>query len=158
MQCTFPLSPWDLGFDPYWDAVYDPLWDALQETGIPISQHVAMNSYLARAAGRPHADSRGHAVAPATIFMAESLASWIVAGMLERFPGLQVVLVEAGLGWLPYFLERLDRVQRSPRVATVRGQGDQGEAELLLAPPGAGDLRGGRSRRRATATGSASRT
>ena len=43
-----PLSPWDMGLDPYWDEIYDPLWDTLQETGIPISQHVGMNSYLAQ--------------------------------------------------------------------------------------------------------------
>ena len=25
-----PLSPWDMGLDPYWDEVYDPLWDVLR--------------------------------------------------------------------------------------------------------------------------------
>jgi uncharacterized protein len=29
-------------------------------------------------------------------------------GVLERFPRLRIALLEAGAGWLPYFLERLD--------------------------------------------------
>ncbi len=42
------------------------------------------------------------------IFMAECLSGWTVSGVLERFPELQIVLVEAGIGWIPYMLERLD--------------------------------------------------
>jgi uncharacterized protein len=42
------------------------------------------------------------------IFMSECVADWTVSGVLDRWPGLRVVLVEAGIGWIPYFLERLD--------------------------------------------------
>ena len=44
------------------------------------------------------------------IFMAEAIARWIVPGVFDRHPRLKVVLVEAGLGWLPYYLTRLDKM------------------------------------------------
>ena len=32
----------------------------------------------------------------------------VVGGILERFPGLKVAFLEAGVGWVPYWMERLD--------------------------------------------------
>ena len=103
-----PLYPTDLGFPGYWDHCYDPLWGALSELGLPISQHVASNANIARIRAEDPTPMRGVMHALPNIFMAESLGFWLVTGVLERFPGLRIVLVEAGLGWLPYFLERLD--------------------------------------------------
>jgi predicted TIM-barrel fold metal-dependent hydrolase len=105
-----PLYPMDLGFPGYWDKVYDPLWSVLSEVGMPVSQHVASNSYLATLRAADPTPMRGVMHALPNILMAESIGWWIVAGILERFPKLKVVMVEAGLGWLPYWLARLDRM------------------------------------------------
>jgi uncharacterized protein len=43
------------------------------------------------------------------ISMSESIAFWILTGTLERFPKLKVLLIEPGLGWLPYYLGLLDK-------------------------------------------------
>ena len=40
--------------------------------------------------------------------MARHIAAVLYSGALERHPGLRVVIAEAGLGWLPYLLERMD--------------------------------------------------
>ena len=32
----------------------------------------------------------------------------VFSGALERHPGLTLVLAESGIGWLPYFLSRMD--------------------------------------------------
>jgi predicted TIM-barrel fold metal-dependent hydrolase len=39
---------------------------------------------------------------------AEFLASIVFSGALDRFPGFKFVLGEAGVGWLPYILDRMD--------------------------------------------------
>ena len=36
------------------------------------------------------------------------LATFIFSGILERHPGLQIVMAESGVSWLPFFLARAD--------------------------------------------------
>lgn len=103
-----PLYPIDYGLPPYWDRSYDPLWACIQETGIPISQHVGVHERHWKILGLDPTPAKGIFQSTPPISMAECLAGWIVPGTLERFPALEIVFVEAGLGWIPYFLERLD--------------------------------------------------
>ena len=108
-----PLYPVDMGLPHYSDKSYDSLWSCFQETGIPISQHVSANQPLLDIMGYDATPAKGIFQSLPPIFMAEAMAGWIVPGTLARFPDLRIVLVESGLGWLPYFLERLDTMSRN---------------------------------------------
>jgi predicted TIM-barrel fold metal-dependent hydrolase len=104
-----PLIPREQGAPPYWDEYYNPLWEILSDTGVPISQHVGASSYLMNGVmPEDPTPFKGILQSLPPIFMAECVADWTVSGVLENWPGLKVVLVEAGIGWIPYFLERLD--------------------------------------------------
>jgi predicted TIM-barrel fold metal-dependent hydrolase len=104
-----PLVPRELGALPYWDEAYDPLWEILSETGVPISQHVGGSRYLmGDVLQEDPTPYKGIFQSLPPIFMAECISDWCVSGVLGRWPDLRVVLVEAGIGWIPYFLERLD--------------------------------------------------
>jgi uncharacterized protein len=104
-----PLIPREQDAPPYWDSFYDPLWEVLTDTGLPISQHVGACRYLAQdVLEEDPTPFKGIIQSLPPIFMAENIADWCVSGVLERWPGLRVVLVEAGIGWIPYYLERLD--------------------------------------------------
>jgi predicted TIM-barrel fold metal-dependent hydrolase len=103
-----PLIPREQGAPPYWDESYDPLWEALSDAGIPISQHVGANAYLGDIMAEDPTPFKGITQSLPPIMMSECVADWTVSGVLERWPNLRVVLVEAGIGWIPYFLERLD--------------------------------------------------
>ena len=86
--------------DPQWDR----LWSACEETGIPLSFHIgggtAVDPFGVR--GRPIFA----AIAP--LQLDEMLAKMVYGGALERHPELRLVLAESGIGWLPYFVERMD--------------------------------------------------
>ena len=104
-----PLVPREVGAPPYWDTAYDPLWEVLSATGVPISQHVGGTTYLmGQVLPEDPTPYKGIFQSLPPIFMAECLADWAVSGVLDRWPDLRIVLVEAGVGWIPYFLERLD--------------------------------------------------
>ena len=107
-----PLYPTELGLPPYFDRRYGPLFSAIEEAGLPISQHVGANEALWKVRHYDTTPAKGIFQSLPPIFMAEVLAAWIVGGVFQRHPRLQVVLVEAGLGWIPYFLERLDTMKK----------------------------------------------
>lgn len=96
---------------------FDDVWAALEEAELPLLihnsvlslQHVmpgqfeGMNTFLeARAVGHPTSQMT-------------TLTNLLVAGIPERFPDLNIVLMECGLGWIPYMARRLDYYYSSRR-------------------------------------------
>ncbi len=92
----------DLG-DPAWDR----LWAAAEHTGLPISFHIkgGTSSKLSYQIGKWQSAAFA-SVLP--LQLDEPLAIMVFSGALERHPDLTLVLAESGVGWLPYFLARLD--------------------------------------------------
>jgi predicted TIM-barrel fold metal-dependent hydrolase len=113
---------------PLWDPHWNPLWEVIEACGLPLHFHtigsrlpddlqklVLMGSDLSRAPVDATAEDKRRArMAFAThitgfqINMANILMALIYGGVLERYPGLRVVLGEAGIGWIPYILWRMD--------------------------------------------------
>jgi predicted TIM-barrel fold metal-dependent hydrolase len=48
-----------------------------------------------------------------------SISVLVYGGVLEKFPGLKIVSAENDVGWMPYFMYRLDTVQN--RLGAVGG-------------------------------------
>jgi uncharacterized protein len=113
---------------PLWDPYWNPLWEVIDACGLPLHFHtigtrlpddlqrlVFMGADLARApADATPEDKRLARMAFAThitgfqINMGNVLMSVIFGGVLERYPRIRVVLGEAGIGWIPYILWRMD--------------------------------------------------
>ena len=92
----------DLG-DPGWDR----LWAAAEETGLPLSFHLKDGT----SSGLSYRMGKWQSAAFATVLplqLDEPLATMVFSGALERHPGMTLVLAESGVGWLPYFLARMD--------------------------------------------------
>ncbi|MCH7553438.1 MAG: amidohydrolase [Chloroflexi bacterium] len=89
---------------------FDPLWAAAEETGIPIDIHQASSALPPYGMGIEEA--RGNRFLQHTagnpVEMMRAISCTIGSGIFHRFPKLQVAYLEAGCGWLPYWLERLD--------------------------------------------------
>jgi predicted TIM-barrel fold metal-dependent hydrolase len=92
----------DLG-DPAWDR----LWAAAEAAELPISFHIngGISSKLSYQIGKWQSAAFA-ALLP--MQLDEPLATMVFSGALERHPGLTLVLAESGIGWLPYFLTRMD--------------------------------------------------
>jgi uncharacterized protein len=103
-----PTYPAELGLPDFHDPRYDPLWALLSETGIAVLNHLSIKDSLWDVFRRDPTPQRGIFTGLAATPIAETIAFWILTGTLERFPRLKVVLVEPGLGWLPWFFEMLD--------------------------------------------------
>jgi uncharacterized protein len=93
--------------DPYWDQ----LWASAQEKGLPIDFHIASgdlsNFHLHHSSVGEHAAFSGLAVM-FTMENVKTLSQIIMGGICHRFPKLNFVSVESGIGWLPFALEMLD--------------------------------------------------
>src|SRR5262249_39246915 len=96
--------------DPGWDR----LWAAAEQTGVPISFHLKAGSW----SGLRYRLGKWQSAAFATILplqLDEPLATMTFSGAFERHPGFRLVLAESGIGWLPYFLARMDLEWRNLR-------------------------------------------
>jgi predicted TIM-barrel fold metal-dependent hydrolase len=100
-----PPYPTEYGMADYHDRKYDKLWAALSETGLVVLNHLDTNSNFYGPFNRDPTPQKGIALGLPSIGLAETLAFWILTGTLERFPKLNVILVEPSLGWLPWFFE-----------------------------------------------------
>jgi uncharacterized protein len=99
------ISPFDFRCtDPAWSR----FWDAAESTGLPVSFHIGKGTSQVRVVPRSWELAAFSAVGP--MQLDEPLAMMIFSGVLERRPRLRLVLAEAGIGWLPYFVRRLDQV------------------------------------------------
>jgi len=99
----------DVG-DPAWDK----LWAAAEATGLPISFHLKDGTW----SPLTYRIGKWQSAAFATVLplqLDEPLATMVFSGALERHPGLKLVLAESGIGWLPYFLARMDLEWRGLR-------------------------------------------
>jgi predicted TIM-barrel fold metal-dependent hydrolase len=93
------------------DAAYEPFWAECERLSIAVAVHEGSHA-CAPSAGADRFESRFalHACShPIEQMMA--LLALIEGGVLERHPGLRVAFLEAGCGWLPYWLWRLDEIE-----------------------------------------------
>jgi predicted TIM-barrel fold metal-dependent hydrolase len=92
-------------------AYYDPLWATLEELDVALALHNVAGTGL----GQIGADRFGEWALPriAAAFPLEAqltLFSFLVGGICDRHPGLRVVVLESGAGWLPFWLWWLDEL------------------------------------------------
>jgi predicted TIM-barrel fold metal-dependent hydrolase len=87
---------------------YDPLWNTIETLGQPVCIHDSGSPYLPSFGERMETHTSGHIIAhPFEAMVAMMSLIWF--GVIERFPKLKIVHVEADAGWLPYWLQRMEQ-------------------------------------------------
>lgn len=92
------------------DKRWDPLWHMLEETGIVLSFHVTVFPGVTKAFDK-YKGSPGATFLHAKMFIEQFLDPFVdlfAWGILERHPGLKLVIAECGAGWVPWVVEELD--------------------------------------------------
>jgi predicted TIM-barrel fold metal-dependent hydrolase len=90
------------------DRAYEPVWAAAEELGVTIGVHEGSSHIISTlGADRYFNPLLLHAASHAFEQML-ACATLIVTGVMERHPGLHFAFLEAGGGWAPYWLWRLD--------------------------------------------------
>lgn len=124
---NFCNQPQDYGQPPLAHKHWDPVWAAAQEAGLPISFHVGGGSM-----GTQFVDTAemgwmsNFAKVSSMIFLdnMRCLADLIFGGVCHRFPDLQFVSVESGIGWIPGALETFDWQWRNGGVGVEHPEYD----------------------------------
>ncbi|OBF14859.1 amidohydrolase family protein [Mycobacterium sp. ACS4331] len=104
---TFTENPSTLGYPSFHDLEYwRPLWEALVETDTVMNVHIGSSGKLAITAPDAPMDVM-ITLQPMNIVQAAADLLW--SAPIKEFPDLKIALSEGGTGWIPYFLDRVDR-------------------------------------------------
>jgi predicted TIM-barrel fold metal-dependent hydrolase len=95
---------------PFWDPCWEPLWVVADEAKLPIHLHTIGGSLpdLSKLAPKVGRAAFATMISSFQMYMALPLMAVIFAGVLERHPGMRMVIGESGIGWLPYVLDHMD--------------------------------------------------
>jgi predicted TIM-barrel fold metal-dependent hydrolase len=93
----------------YWE----PFFRACQETNTVICMHIGSSSKM------PSTSTDAPAAVGSTLTFGNAMSSmtdWMFSGWLERLPDLKLAYSEGQIGWIPYILERADKVWEDNRA------------------------------------------
>jgi predicted TIM-barrel fold metal-dependent hydrolase len=111
---TLPCKPiWgghDVDHPNYNLPMFDPLWTVIQDVNLPATFHVSTgrDPRAARGNGGAVINYVSHSLSP-TI---EPVANLCASGVFERFPRLRAATIEAGIGWIAWFLGAMDEAYK----------------------------------------------
>jgi predicted TIM-barrel fold metal-dependent hydrolase len=89
----------------------EDLWSLAEERRIPISLHVGSGvNTLADPSDAKLPGVKEAFLSITPMGIAEHMAVLIFGGVLERHPGLRIVIAESGIGWMPGFFSRMESV------------------------------------------------
>jgi predicted TIM-barrel fold metal-dependent hydrolase len=119
---TFTENPLPLGFPSYHDEYWDPMWTAACDLNMVISVHLGSSGQLVVTAPNAPVDVM-ITLQPMNISTAAADILW--SRVIKEFPDIKFALTEGGTGWIPYFLERVDRTYDMHRAWTGQDFGDK---------------------------------
>ena len=119
---------------PVYDDVWEPFWAAAEEIGLPIGFHLpGSQRQRTGSTGTKPIVMAALGYVDVALSLMDPLIGLTFAGVFERHPRLKIVLAEAGLGWVPYVLDRMDHGFEAFEAANDYWK-DRGGINLSLQP------------------------
>jgi predicted TIM-barrel fold metal-dependent hydrolase len=125
---TFSENPEKLGWPSLHAEHWDPFWAACSDEGTVVCLHIGSSSELVITSVEAPINVM-ITLQPLNIVQAAADLLW--SRVLQQFPDLRIALSEGGIGWVPYFLERVDYVYQNHHRWTGQDLGGQLPSELF---------------------------
>lgn len=125
---TFTENPATLGYPSFHSDYWDPLWKALCDTQTVLSIHLGSSGQLAVTAPDAPIDVM-ITLQPMNICAAAADLLW--SRVIKEFPDIRIALSEGGTGWIPYFIDRLDRTYDMHHLWTGQDFGSKLPSEVF---------------------------
>src|SRR6478609_1555038 len=125
---TFTENPATLGLPSFHNEYWDPMWKAIVDTGTILNIHLGSSGQLAITAPDAPVDVM-ITLQPLNICQAAADLLW--SRVIKQYPSLRIALSEGGTGWIPYFLDRLDRTYDMHRAWTQQDFGGRLPSEVF---------------------------
>ena len=119
---TFSENPTKIGLPSYHSDHWDPFLQACVETGTVLCLHIGSSSQTVMTSADAPIDAM---ITLQPMNIVQCAADLVWSPMFKKFPALRVALSEGGIGWVPYFLERIDYVYSHHRAWTNQDFGDK---------------------------------
>jgi predicted TIM-barrel fold metal-dependent hydrolase len=126
---TFPENPEPLGLPSLHSEHWDPFWKACADEGTTVCMHIGSSSKLVTTAADAPIDVM---IVLQPMNIVQAAADLIHSPVFKKFPDVTVALSEGGIGWVPYFLERLDHSYRVHKAWTGADFGSKMPSEVFM--------------------------
>jgi predicted TIM-barrel fold metal-dependent hydrolase len=102
---TFAENPVPLGLPSLHSDHWDPFWGACEDEQTVVCMHIGSSSQTVMTSeDAPFAVT--HTLGTTKLFAAAADLIW--SQVFRKFPTFKVALSEGGIGWIPYFLDKID--------------------------------------------------
>jgi predicted TIM-barrel fold metal-dependent hydrolase len=125
---TFTENPATLGYPSFHQEHWDPLWRAVCDEDVVVSIHLGSSGQLAVTAPDAPVDVM-ITLQPMNICQAAADLLW--SRVVKQYPAIKIALSEGGTGWIPYFLDRIDRTYDMHRAWTGQDFGGKLPSEVF---------------------------
>jgi predicted TIM-barrel fold metal-dependent hydrolase len=103
---SFLETPHVQGFPSFLSGHWDPMLQAIVDENMVLSLHIGAGFDVIK---RPVEASADHLMVLACQISAITAQDLLFGPTLRRFPELRVALSEGGIGWIPFYFDRIDR-------------------------------------------------
>ena len=103
---SFLETPHVQGFPSFLSGYWDPMFQAIIEENMVLSLHIGAGFDVIQ---KPTEAPVDHLMVLACQISAITAQDLLFGPTLRKFPDLKVALSEGGIGWIPFYLDRIDR-------------------------------------------------
>ncbi len=125
---TFSQNPSALGLPSFHSGAWDPMWKACCDENIVVAIHFGAGGGMRFQSSDSPIDT---GITTMALGMADCVTDLVYSPILRSFPTLKIALSEAGVGWLPFLMERADFVYEHHHQWTNQDFGGLKPSDLI---------------------------